>query len=456
MSTYSEALRPMLTPPDERIDRVVLITAAVACVSAGVGVTIGGPVGALVAAAAVATAALATRPFVVLCCVLGLVAVEALTTLQEGSVATLSASKLMAIPLAVWFIGTVARDPKTLPRCIGTFFIACFLALTLASWMRADRLDLAVRDTLTYIQLAVLWIAVRMLVDTKRRLRIVAMVIAGTMVFSGLVAISEYVTRPDLRVTGTSQNAALLSADLTAAVAFALALAASAPVLWERGAWFMAAAVSAAAIPCTLSRSAFLAAAPAMLAAGFMTRRPLRFALAVAVAAVVALQPGGIVRERMNETNVRDISTLGHLRSIRAGLAVTADNPLLGVGVGNYPLHFLRYTNDPPGVPRTAHNSYLAIASESGVPALAAFLGLHLAAAMLLIRGARTLEEPRDREKLFMAGAVAASLTAFAFIGLFQTLQMSKFLWVLLGLATSPLVWRPNGENAIPLHGARS
>lgn len=68
-----------------------------------------------------------------------------------------------------------------------------------------------------------------------------------------------------------------------------------------------------------------------------------------------------------------DGSARGRLNAWEAAWGVIQDYPVFGVGPNNFQVVFRRYSPEPDRF-RVAHNAYLQIASESGVPALLLFL----------------------------------------------------------------------------------
>ena len=109
-----------------------------------------------------------------------------------------------------------------------------------------------------------------------------------------------------------------------------------------------------------------------------------------------------------------------------------SDRPLLGVGIGNYPLLV------KPGIsyrePLYAHNLYLDIAVETGLVGLGFFLGLVLVAIVRLVRTYRLTADP-------LALALLSSLTLFLTHSLFETplfsVHVFPVLLLLLALGVS-------------------
>jgi putative inorganic carbon (HCO3(-)) transporter len=136
-------------------------------------------------------------------------------------------------------------------------------------------------------------------------------------------------------------------------------------------------------------------------------------------------------KEQVAQANVES-----RLTSWRAALVMAQDHPLIGVGPGNFQLYYFVATGHPPGsVSYVAHNAYLEVAAELGLPALmlfVAFLGRSYHRLRQAIRW--------DAGPPGFASAVAAALVV-AIVGAF-TLSEEYYapLWLLGGLAT--VLWQ--------------
>lgn len=107
-----------------------------------------------------------------------------------------------------------------------------------------------------------------------------------------------------------------------------------------------------------------------------------RLLVVCVVTLLVCATSSGLVRYRIRAAEAGGSqvhSTEFRLYTWEATLHMIQDRPLLGVGPGNYPIDYRQYTI--AGYTTHAHNSYLQIAAECGVPALVAFVLLLAAVA---------------------------------------------------------------------------
>jgi putative inorganic carbon (HCO3(-)) transporter len=126
--------------------------------------------------------------------------------------------------------------------------------------------------------------------------------------------------------------------------------------------------------------------------------------------------------------------------------AMFLDHPVLGVGAGNYTVHFDRYADEvgfsardyeQPGEVHYPHNLYLEIAAETGLVGLAVFAGA-VAAAFHGLRRARSLLHTRgDRVSADFARAFEIALVGYLVSSVFLHGHFQRYLWLLFGFAAA-------------------
>jgi putative inorganic carbon (HCO3(-)) transporter len=117
-----------------------------------------------------------------------------------------------------------------------------------------------------------------------------------------------------------------------------------------------------------------------------------------------------------------------------AALEMFRDHPILGVGPGNYPLHYLDYSEqiglDPRLAPRDAHSLYLGTLAETGIVGACALL----AVLWLALRGAWRARLKLGGGDALMAEGVFVALMSFLVAGLFLHAAYARYLWMMVGL----------------------
>jgi O-antigen ligase len=136
-------------------------------------------------------------------------------------------------------------------------------------------------------------------------------------------------------------------------------------------------------------------------------------------------------------------------------LAIRAfeDNPVTGVGAGNFRVVQVKYLlrpgvdrartvtseviDDPHG--KVAHNSFLAVASELGIVGLGLFVLLLGFGAASLLKAARIFKEDGDGRMQVVAICLVVAMVGSLGVQMFQAQQQEKVIWLLLGLGPALL-----------------
>jgi O-antigen ligase len=129
------------------------------------------------------------------------------------------------------------------------------------------------------------------------------------------------------------------------------------------------------------------------------------------------------------------------------------DNPVTGVGAGNFRVVQVKYllrpgvdrartvtsevVDDPHG--KVAHNSFLAVASELGTVGLLLFVFLLAFAAASLLKAARLFKRAGDGRMQVVAICLVVAMVGSLGVQMFQAQQQEKVIWLLLGLGPALL-----------------
>ncbi len=258
------------------------------------------------------------------------------------------------------------------------------------------------------------------------------------------------------RVGSTFGDANELGSALVVGLAFAGAIALQRTIrLPLRLAAALAAVLCVLAIFLTLSRGGLLAMSAALLAAvvfsGRWRKRALLAAAVVALGAVAYFSLFASLPARERVTNVSGGGT-GRIDLWTVGGRMVAANKLQGVGAGNFPIVSVHYLLQP-GVthradfiittPKVAHNTYLQIAAELGLPAAALFVGIVLFCLGSAGAAARRFARADDTRMEIIARSVVVAMVGYLTAIFFISEMYSKLLWMLLALGPALLALSP-------------
>jgi O-antigen ligase len=135
---------------------------------------------------------------------------------------------------------------------------------------------------------------------------------------------------------------------------------------------------------------------------------------------------------------------------LKTGLSIFASHPVVGVGIGGYREANVRYA--PRQGARDAHNTYVGLAAETGLPGLLLWLGL-VGSVLAQTRRRRAHLEADDRtiQVLWIQRAVIGFLVA----AFFATYSALTIFYLFLGIlwAASNVLGRDATEPGVPPTG---
>lgn len=136
---------------------------------------------------------------------------------------------------------------------------------------------------------------------------------------------------------------------------------------------------------------------------------------------------------------VVDNSLLSRATETLAAALVIVDHPVIGVGPDMFPIHYEEYAN-VVGIlirndaAREAHNLYLGIGAELGIPGLVVFLLIAVVTVRALLRARRmSIDRRPDLERL--ATPFLLALMTYYVTGMFLHLSFGRFYWLILAVA---------------------
>ena len=314
---------------------------------------------------------------------------------------------------------------------------AGMLAIALVSTLQARDSGIALETTIRYASFVAVYLLVTQFLGESGVHRAVVWVLSASSALAGAFALQRY-------LAGESSLATLPNTDPND---FAFILATTLPLtFWLLGSRvvlrpvvLLMIGVIAAGVLLSFSRGALVG-----LAAGFaweiMTRRRRLPALvagtvvaALAVLIVIRADPGRFETGLELKEHVAQYNIDSRLDAWRGAATLASENPVLGVGPGNFRVHFYEATGNPPGTHKlnVVHNAYLDVAAEVGVVAAVLFV-LYLG--MVFLRCSEAARHGRGLPGL--APAVQSSLVIAAVSALFLSEQYYAPFWLLGGLAT--------------------
>ena len=150
------------------------------------------------------------------------------------------------------------------------------------------------------------------------------------------------------------------------------------------------------------------------------------------------------------EGGTLDRSAQSRLEIWRGALRMISDYPFWGTGYGTFFSFIPFYTPELHGMQMDAHNSYLIVAAEMGIPALLAFLSILLVAIWQSYRLYQTAKDPFIKAMAlgFLAGLFGLFI-ANMFGSRMDHEEISGYFWVLCALVMRGIVLEKGVEPAV-------
>jgi len=362
--------------------------------------------------------------------------------------------------------------PATASPLLGAIagLLVCF-ALTV---FIAPNINLAAKEMLKWIELAAVFLAGTSLIEAPAHRRTLLIWLLGAGASQALVGLVQSVLRqgPEhfmiggliMRAYGTFEQPNPFGGylGLTVPLAVSLAVFGLQPGLARRLV-IVVALITALALALTLSRGAWTAQLVALALVLAVSNTRARQALGAGVVFVVILLAAlwplipSEVTERLTSVVVSAVdlgsvkeavvtpdnwAVLERLSQWYAGWEMFLDNPILGVGIGNYNAAYETYRLEQwPVALGHAHNHYLTIAAEAGFVGFLAYVFFWV---VVFRACAHALRRAPGRIERAVVVGILSSLAAFATHNLFDVLFVHG-MGVTLGLLLTLLHGAPHG-----------
>ncbi|MFH1245699.1 MAG: O-antigen ligase family protein [Candidatus Omnitrophota bacterium] len=365
---------------------------------------------------------------------------------------------LTIMAFLAWFSSALLKNRKFYTRTtldvplLIFMFLGCFSlvkGITYFGTVYAAELIFPLKRWLTPMLLFFIFFNI---VRTKEEIKNITYIIMFVVFVAALMAIRDYMdvcgfsSLEKSRVGGIAEQPNMLAAFF---VYYMFLFAGFMLVYWEKlKYWFLFLPFLACfrGIQVTFSRGGYLAFAAAAMVLVFFRSKGL-FLFCTLILMFTALNPQFLpegIRYRMSSTfsndrvftqsvdDVVDSSSRNRLEAWKGGIEIIKEHPLSGIGYGLFPYTIPYYA---PVSQMDAHNTYILIASEMGIPALLAFL---LILFIMLQNARRLYKSTRDKFcralSLGFLGSLGGIFVSNIFGGRLDSQEVSSYFWILAAL----------------------
>lgn len=294
-----------------------------------------------------------------------------------------------------------------------------------------------------YVKNMLMFIVIVNVVRTERRLKYLLLLALAVGCVLSVSAFQDYqrgnFTVEGYRVTGNIGgmfgNVNDMALHLVVTVPIAVGLFLQTRNVFHKIAYALCCAAMLTGIFFSYSRGAFLGLICVVAALIWMLFRRNRMAALIlfclAVLLMIVLAPGNYINRVLSIVDhSRDAAGSAPQRQavLMRSLLVSARHPLLGVGMGNFPIYSIRNL--------VTHNSYTQVSAELGLPALTLYLMFMFTPLRRLARIAReTFAVRRDVRVYYLAVGLTASLVGYMVSSAFIAVAYWPFVYYLVGYA---------------------
>lgn len=381
----------------------------------------------------------AFRPYVGVHVILALLFLEGISLPTEGLTAMRAFGALL---LAGWLIQTLMLRQLHLRMEPQQLFVLGFLVWSGISALQSTTGEDTLSRISTYALLGITAVMVAAVVDTPERMtRLMTAQVLWTAV-SALVALALYYSGTTIVAQGLLMNRNLLALYLNLGLAVAFLLYIVIPGGLPKFALLVTMPMLLLTLGLTLSRTGLVVMMATLLLVGYrLLRQRGLLILAMGGAAICILTfvlpdtfwtRAGTILPSIE----RQQDTFGmRVRLWEAGLRMVQDHPIFGIGPANFNMMVARYSRGAMATEQLdAHNAYVRVAAETGLPGLALFLGILASAAIATHRVVRAARAAGRLDLVLCGIMVETQMFVILCTGITMTVEAKKILWIVLGL----------------------
>lgn len=354
-----------------------------------------------------------------------------------GKVTPFKILGMVTIGYAVLVLARKGALPPLLTSLQAKLFLAIYAMVT--AWVILGNSPATQNEFLHWTSFFALLFILVSVVDSMDKLRWVLLCAVTSGSLAALYAVRSWQKYhglyEDFRASGVTGDPNYLALAITCFLPVAFRLMIFRKRLWERAVYLAGTVLGIAGLLIGGSRGGFVGLVAMVCFLVLRAPHWLRnLAFGIVLLVPFCVLPGSPIDRILNPGYGDQVAVESRFVTWNAALRMVQANPLLGVGPGEFRNVVLQY--EPPGVrdQHIAHNTYLELFAELGIPAGVTFLAL-LAATLWSLEKTRRRAIERSRLLAEIALALEAGAVGCAVCMIFLTAAHQKCLWLLVFLS---------------------
>lgn len=348
---------------------------------------------------------------------------------------------VIAVTALAWLGSFLYTKTASLMRAKQNVFLILLGSLMLVSTIWASNIELSLAANYEFLKYALFYFLVIHLIDSIQAFRgmVWVLVVTGILMFLYGVYLSVFSTTivTSTRMTSFIEDPNSYAIKLVPLVALAYTLIKTEHKRLLRLLAMGILGILFGAVTLSFSRGGLLGLFAVIVLIGLEEIRNKKALIVLVLFLAVAYlaipkELAFFSRFRSFEQVTMDASIVQRLRVLQGGIQMFLDNPILGVGAGNFIVHSKDYANT--NFPLVAHNSYLHVAAELGIMGIILFLTL-LMKTLVELRACRLSLERRLHTLYHFLFGLQVAISGFMVHALFLSEHHNIALFILLGLA---------------------
>jgi len=343
--------------------------------------------------------------------------------------------------LCVLYAAVHLAGQRSAPRYLATMqaklFFVFFVLTSISYWFLGPRFFIRTSPFISYFSMVLLFFVVMSTVDTFSRLRWTLLAAVAAMGWASLIVTREWMKDPMWRPGSIAGDANYFALDTCLVVPLAFMFIWRSRVRWER---LFALACLLATLGASMlggSRGGFIALSAAFLWLVWHSPRGLRnlTVIAILITPPLLFFPFSPLRRLIHPEYSDLLGEQDRRVAWSAGLRMVEEHPLMGIGLGKFKPEMDSYA--PPGVgfSSIAHNTYLEVAAENGLPTLFVMLAMFFFTYRTLDRVRRRAADSGPPLVYLAATGLQSGFFGFLVGCFFLSAEYLKLFWLWMFLS---------------------